>query len=71
MQCLSVQADITHHIQFCTGQFCANSKPLTIAQQLELNQQFEEGNLRRAPTLVDTDNPQSPVITSELPNSPQ
>jgi hypothetical protein len=71
MQCLNVQADVTHHIQFCAGQFCANRKPLTMAQQLELNQQFEEGNLRRTPASVDTNHNQSPVITSELPNTPQ
>lgn len=71
MHCLSVQADVTHHIQFCAGQFCANSKPLTMAQQLEINQQFEEGNLRREPALVDTNKNQSPVITSELPITPQ
>ncbi len=42
-----------------------------MAQQLELNQQFEEGNLRRESTLVDTDDNQTPAITSELPSTPQ
>ena len=49
MQSLSVLADVTHHIQFCTGNFCAETTPLTITQQLELNQHFAEGNLLASP----------------------
>ncbi len=50
MQSLIVQAEVVHHIQFCAGQFCAATAPLSISQQLELNQQFEEGNLVATPT---------------------
>lgn len=50
MQSLAVHAEVVHHIQFCVGQFCAATAPLSISQQLELNQQFEEGNLVTAPT---------------------
>lgn len=51
MQSLFVQAEVVHHIQFCVGQFCATTAPLSISQQLELNQQFEEGNLVATPTV--------------------
>ena len=71
MHSLNTQAEVVHHIQFCAGNFCTSNKPLTMAQQLELNQQFEEGNLRSAPSIADTNNNQSPVVTSELPNTPQ
>lgn len=50
MQCLVVQAEVTHHVQFCAGKFCAATAPLSIAQQLELNQQYEEGNLVAKPS---------------------
>ncbi|MEE9346177.1 MAG: hypothetical protein V3U88_11280 [Methylococcales bacterium] len=71
LQSLSVQADVTHHIKFCVGNFCADTTPLTITQQLELNQQFEEGNLLASPTNIDTLSNQSPTITTALPNTPQ
>ncbi len=56
MQSLVVQADVVHHIQFCAGQFCAATAPLSISQQLELNQQFEEGNLVATPTTHSLEN---------------
>ncbi len=71
MLSLSTQAEVVHRIQFCAGNFCADSKPLTLAQQLELNQQFEEGNLRATPAIADSNNSQNPVITSALPKTPQ
>jgi hypothetical protein len=71
LQSLNVQADVTHHIQFCVGNFCAETTPLTITQQLELNQQFAEGNLLASATNIDTQSNQSPTITTELPNTPQ
>ena len=45
MQSVAVQADVKHQIRFCAGKFCATASPLTISQQLEINQQFVEGNL--------------------------
>ncbi len=56
MHSLIAQADVVHHIQFCAGKFCAATAPLSITQQLELNQQFEEGNLAEAPTDNSTSN---------------
>ncbi|MCH9697228.1 MAG: hypothetical protein K0U68_03910 [Gammaproteobacteria bacterium] len=50
LQAFSVQAEVVHRIQFCAGKFCANTAPLTIAQQLELNQQYESGNLLSRPS---------------------
>lgn len=46
---MTAQAEVIHRIQFCAGKFCASKAPLTIAQQLELNQQYESGNLISKP----------------------
>jgi hypothetical protein len=55
MQSLTVQADVVHRIQFCAGKFCANAAPLTMTQQLEFNQHFNEGNLLAAPSKRESD----------------
>lgn len=50
MQTVTVSADVIHRVRFCAGKFCATPSSLNLAQQLELNQQFSEGNLVRLST---------------------
>jgi hypothetical protein len=49
MQSTIIQADVKHQIRFCAGKFCGGVLPLTISQELEINQQFAEGNLINMP----------------------